>query len=168
VNPAVYARSSAVIGRGNERRVTLVELSTRLNPWVSAVLRSPFHWLLSPGLMLITVTGRRTGRRYTIPVGYHEMPDALVILVGDAPAKQWWRNYREPGGIEVWLRNRSRHGVARVLPAGSAEFRARLEASFQRSRLIPWLFGIDFDPAVGLTDEQVRRFDRSSAVVKVS
>ena len=52
----------------------------RINPLVAAVLRSPFHWLLSFGLMLITVTGRRSGRRYTIPVGYQRHGDLLVTL----------------------------------------------------------------------------------------
>ena len=37
-------------------RKRLVGLSMRFNPFVTAVLRSPLHWLLSPGLMLVTVT----------------------------------------------------------------------------------------------------------------
>ena len=63
-----------------------VRASMRMNGVVDFVLRSRFHWLLSRGLTLITVTGRRSGRRYTIPVGYLETPDALVVLVGDAPS----------------------------------------------------------------------------------
>ena len=45
-------------------------LMTRLNPVIGAVLRSPLHPLLSHGLALLHVTGRRSGRRYWIPVGY--------------------------------------------------------------------------------------------------
>lgn len=148
--------------------MTLVQLSMRLNPLVSAVLRSPLHWFLSSGLMLITVTGRKTGRRYTIPVGYHEMDDAIVILVGEAPRKQWWRNYRDERSIDIRLRNHVRRGVGRVLDGRSSEFRERVDASFRRSRLIPWLFGIPFDPGTGLTDEQVRRFDQQAVAVKVT
>ena len=59
-----------------------VRLSMRMNWLVDLVLRSRLHWLLSSGLTLITVTGRRTGQRYTIPVGYLETPDAVVVLVG--------------------------------------------------------------------------------------
>ena len=69
--------------------MTLVQLSTRLTPVCTAILRSPLHWLLSPAPMLITVTGRKTGRRYTIPVAYNQMADAIVILVGEAPRKMW-------------------------------------------------------------------------------
>jgi hypothetical protein len=93
--------------------MTLVQVSTRLNPVCTAILRSPFHWLLSPALMLITVTGRKTGRRYTIPVAYNQMADAIVILVGEAPRKMWWRNYRTPGPIALYLRRECLKGTAR-------------------------------------------------------
>ena len=36
---------------------------SRLNPLMLAILRSPLHALLSAGLMALTVTGRRSGRR---------------------------------------------------------------------------------------------------------
>src|SRR5215475_8539263 len=87
-----------------------VRLSMRLNPVIAAVLRSRAHWLMSRGLTLITVTGRRSGRRYTIPVGYLETADAVVVLVNDAPTKTWWRNYLQPGPIEMQLRGGHRSG----------------------------------------------------------
>src|SRR5215471_10859027 len=111
-----------------------VRVSMRINPLVDVVLRSRFHWLLSRGLTVITVTGRRTGRRYTIPVGYLEVSDAVVILVNDAPSKTWWRNYNQPGPIEVLLRGVLRRGRAVVIPARSEEFRRSAEESFRRSR----------------------------------
>ena len=43
-----------------------------INPFVKAVLRSPVHRLLSGSLVLLTYTGRRSGRRYTLPVMYAE------------------------------------------------------------------------------------------------
>ena len=65
---------------------------SRLNPLIGLVLRTPLvHWALSPGLMLITVTGRKTGRRYTIPVGYQRTRDDFTVLVSEAWRKQWAR-----------------------------------------------------------------------------
>jgi len=146
----------------------LVRLSTWLNPIVAAILRSRFHRLLSPGLMLITVSGRKTGRRYTIPVGYHEADDAVVILVADAPSKVWWRNYRQAGPIELRLRGKEFRGSATVVPAGGAEFRQRAEASFGRARLIPWIFGIAYDRETGLTDAQVKQLAEQAVIVRVA
>jgi deazaflavin-dependent oxidoreductase (nitroreductase family) len=147
---------------------TLVRLSMRLNPMVSAILQSPLHWLLSPGLMLITVTGRKSGRRYTIPVGYHDAGDAIVVMVGEAPSKQWWRNYRTAGPIEVQVRRRWLQGQALVLPPDSLEFRERADASFRRSRLISWMFGIAYDARAGLTDAQVRQVSQRAAIVRIT
>jgi hypothetical protein len=42
---------------------------SRLNPLIAGLLRSPLHPLLSPGLLLLTVTGRHSGRATAIPVG---------------------------------------------------------------------------------------------------
>jgi deazaflavin-dependent oxidoreductase (nitroreductase family) len=146
----------------------LVRLSIRLAPLITAILRSRLHWLLSPGLMLITVTGRRTGRRYTIPVGYHQVEDAIIILVAEAPHKVWWRNYREARPIELRLRGKGLRGTAVVLPPGSAEFRQRADASFRRARFIPWIFGIDYDRRTGLTHAQATQLAEQAVIVRVS
>src|SRR5205807_3639321 len=42
------------------------------NPVLRMVLSSPLHPLVSRHLALITVTGRRSGRRHTFPVAYRE------------------------------------------------------------------------------------------------
>ena len=146
----------------------LVRLSTRLNPVVAATLRSPLHWLLSSGLMLITVTGRKTGRRYTIPVGYHQVADAIIVMVGEAPSKTWWRNYRSPGPIELRVRGKLLRGSAQLLPPDSTEFRRRADASFRRGRVIPWIFGVDFNQRTGLTDEQLRQLGQHAAIVRIT
>jgi len=42
------------------------------NLFVIGLLRSPLHRLASGSLLLITYRGRRSGRRFTIPVIYAE------------------------------------------------------------------------------------------------
>jgi deazaflavin-dependent oxidoreductase (nitroreductase family) len=84
------------------------------NPVVGAVLSSPLHPLLSGGLALITVTGRRSGRRYTFPVGYRQDGDRVTITVGWPERKQWWRNLREGGPVEMRIRGRRRAGRAQA------------------------------------------------------
>lgn len=69
------------------------------NDFMSWVLRSPFHGMLSSGMMLITVTGRRTGKKYTTPVEYYCQNSDLWVLT--SRNRTWWRNLR--GGAEVSL-----------------------------------------------------------------
>ncbi len=41
-----------------------------LNVGVGLLLRSPLHGLVSGRIMLLTVTGRRSGRPFTVPVSH--------------------------------------------------------------------------------------------------
>jgi hypothetical protein len=67
---------------------------------IKGLLRSPLHRLASGYLALITVTGRRSGREYTFPVGYSERNGRVVIGVGWPERKSWLRNLREPAPFD--------------------------------------------------------------------
>ncbi len=69
------------------------------NDFMAWVLRSPFHGMLSNGMMLITVTGRKTGRKYTTPVGYYRAGEYLWVIT--SRERTWWKNLR--GGAQVGL-----------------------------------------------------------------
>ena len=69
------------------------------NDFMSWMLRSPFHGVLSNGMMLLTVTGRKTGRKITFPVGYYEENGYLWVIT--SRDRTWWKNLQ--GGAEVGL-----------------------------------------------------------------
>lgn len=69
------------------------------NDFMSWILCSPFHGMLSNGMMLITFTGRKTGRKFTTPVGYYEAGGYLWVIT--SRDRTWWKNLR--GGAEVDL-----------------------------------------------------------------
>jgi hypothetical protein len=74
------------------------------------ILRSPLHRLLSDSLMLLTFTGRKTGKRYTIPVGYTREVDTLTFF-----GYSWWKNLRGGRPVVVHLQGRERTGLAEVI-----------------------------------------------------
>jgi deazaflavin-dependent oxidoreductase (nitroreductase family) len=84
------------------------------NPVIRAVLRSPLHPLLSRRLALITVTGRKTARTFTFPVGYERAGDTVRIGVGWPERKRWWRNLLQEGRVEMVLGGKKRSGTARA------------------------------------------------------
>ena len=69
------------------------------NDFMAWVLRSPFHGILSKGMMLITVTGRKTEKKYTTPVEYYDQGGYLWVIT--SRNRTWWRNLK--GGAEVSL-----------------------------------------------------------------
>jgi hypothetical protein len=62
-------------------------LNRVVNPLVRWLIRSPLHRLASRRLALITYTGPRSGRRYTIPVGY-QMAGAQVTINVASPDRK--------------------------------------------------------------------------------
>lgn len=140
---------------------------SRFNPVVAAVLRSPFHWLLSPGLLLLSYTGRVSGRRVTIPVGYQRSGDRVTILVSEASAKRWWRNFREPADVSLRIRGRNRRGRAELVPPDAPAFRESAERTLRRVPGMRRVFKVDFDRRRGLTPEQLRRLAHEIAVVVI-
>ena len=148
--------------------IDLDRLASRLNSAVAWILRSRLHGLLSRGLMLITVTGRRSGRRYQIPVGYQRAGATITVLVSKPERKRWWRNYRSPGPVELRVRGEPLRGEARVVPADTPEFREAIEATLRR---MPWLarqFGIAYRRGGALGDAQWRIVAERAAVVRIA
>jgi deazaflavin-dependent oxidoreductase (nitroreductase family) len=75
------------------------------NPILTWLLRSPLHGLLSESTMLITVTGRKSGKEIILPVGYVDMGEELLTV--SFRRRSWWRNLR--GGAPVTVRLRGRN-----------------------------------------------------------
>jgi hypothetical protein len=90
-------------------------INRRVNPLVGWVLRSPAHRLLSRHLALITVTGRRSGRSYTLPVAYVTTPEGVTVRVAAPEAKTWWRNLRSRASVELLMRGTPRRGSAQAV-----------------------------------------------------
>jgi hypothetical protein len=82
-------------------------------------MRSPLHWLASRRVALISYTGRRSGRRFTIPVGYEIAGLQVTITVGSPERKVWWRSLTGTGApVELLIRGRRRTGHAIATRAG--------------------------------------------------
>lgn len=77
------------------------------NALLTPVLRSRLGRRM-PELALLSFTGRRTGKRFTVPVGYYRLDGRGVVLT----ASRWKANLR--GGSDVVVVNR---GVAEPMRA---------------------------------------------------
>lgn len=81
------------------------------NGLVNLILRSPLHSFASYSLMSITYTGYKSGKIYTVPIGYvYESDDNDVeeeaVLTTSFRHRTWWRSLR--GGVPVTLRLRGK------------------------------------------------------------
>jgi deazaflavin-dependent oxidoreductase (nitroreductase family) len=82
------------------------------NVLARAVLQAPvLHRLVSNRMLIITVTGRRTGKRYCVPVGYVGIDGRLLIGTGG----NWYRNLRPDTPVEVLVRRQTMRMLPQVI-----------------------------------------------------
>jgi len=92
-------------------------------PWVNRSMRA---MLTTPGLRhflgkafaVITVTGSKTGRRYTTPVQYLRQGPEYVVL--SQHGRMWWRNIRTRPQVELLVQGRTITGRAEIADADTA------------------------------------------------
>ncbi|MBI2333310.1 MAG: nitroreductase family deazaflavin-dependent oxidoreductase, partial [Chloroflexi bacterium] len=73
------------------------------NNFMAWVLCSLAYGLLS-GMMLITVIGCKTGKKYTLPVEYFEKDGYLWVVT--SRDRTWWRNLRNGADVELLLKHK--------------------------------------------------------------
>jgi hypothetical protein len=96
---------------------------------IAMLLRSPLHGAVSGRLTLITVTGRRTGREHTLPVGYSQQGTVITVPVMWPERKLWWRNLRDGASVRLRLRGNdvTGWGHAKVEQSGKTVVEIQLE-----------------------------------------
>ncbi len=80
------------------------------NPFMKWLLRSPFHVVVSRMYLLISFTGRKSGRAYATPVQYAQQGETLYIITSEGYT--WWKNLRGGAEVLVHLRGKTYSGHA--------------------------------------------------------
>ena len=88
------------------------------NGFNKAVLKSPLHFITSKNIMLVTFTGRKSGKSITTPVNYAQ--DGSIVRLTSQPERQWWRNLKATPEVVVHLRGKAMNGTAEVFEEGEA------------------------------------------------
>lgn len=82
------------------------------NPFMKMILRSPMHPLMSKDTAIITVTGKKSGTRYSLPVNYQRKDD--FILITSMKDRTWWRNLRGGADVRIRIRGEDFRGHAEI------------------------------------------------------
>lgn len=127
--------------------------NTLMNAMPTAILRTPvLHRLMSGRYLLLTFTGRTTGRQYRTPVAYRRT-GARLVLSTDSP---WWRNLEVEPAVSVLLRGRQQTGIARRVtdPAEAATELGRLVQEVPGYRRAA---GLSSQSGGGVSDDELLR-----------
>jgi deazaflavin-dependent oxidoreductase (nitroreductase family) len=77
----------------------------------AAILSSPLHGLLSSKRLVLTFTGRRSGKRYATPVNYLQRGREVLITTDSS----WWHNLDGGAPVELRLRGRRLRATAEAV-----------------------------------------------------
>lgn len=87
------------------------------NDFVKIMLKSPLHGLMGKTL-LIAFTGRKTGRKFAVPVNYYRELDALWVIT--KRSRNWWRNMKGGADVDLYLNGKKLKGFAEAILDESA------------------------------------------------
>lgn len=134
-----------------------------LNKLMTLILRSPLHGLVSSKVMLITFTGRKSGRSYTTPVSYMQRGDTITLFTHG----QWWKNCRD--GAPVWLRIRGRDlkGSAQTVVEDKDAIAEALAEHLRFNHIDAKAYGVTYSPDGSPRPDEVRRGAQDAVMLRV-
>jgi hypothetical protein len=145
---------------------TYAKILLRLNPLIRGLLRSPLHHVLSGRVMLIDFEGRKSGRAFSIPVGYTKIDSEFIVLISKPSTRSWWHNFREPWPAMLTIRRKRQRMEGIVVEPGSPEFRWCFEETFRRHADATKIYNFHFNAERGLTDEQFQTLSRERGAMR--
>lgn len=134
-----------------------------VNQAMKLVLRSPLHRLVSKNILLITFTGRKSGKSYTTPVSYSQDRD-LVTLFTHA---RWWKNLPGDTPVRLHLRGREVQGWAEPVAEDKQAVATGLARHLQTVPSDAGFYGVTFDGSRNPKTEEVAKAAQSVVMVRV-
>jgi len=125
-----------------------------MNPIMSAVLRTPLGALVRP-FALLEFHGRRSGTRFRVPVGWHEIDSGRVVITPAA----WRVNFRGGAPVGVYFHGRRSQLVGVLADDPKEVARALQDLAERRGSLRPVGIAVPTDHLV--TEDDVRAVDRA-------
>jgi deazaflavin-dependent oxidoreductase (nitroreductase family) len=84
------------------------------NAMIATMLQLPLvHRLMSNQILLLNFTGHKSGKRYSVPVGYVREGAKVTILT--KRIRTWWHNFQAAAPVEVRIEGKVYQGNARVV-----------------------------------------------------
>ena len=135
-----------------------------VNPVMRWLLQTPAHKMVSARLMLLTVTGRMSGKKYTIPVGYDRVGDILYAGTNG----RWAKNLRGGAPVEVLfqgVRHRARADLITDVDGLERAYREIHDAAPGYASALARSTGITFGPGGEVQRDAVVRAQAAGNVV---
>jgi deazaflavin-dependent oxidoreductase (nitroreductase family) len=134
-----------------------------VNKTMKAILRSPMHGVVSKTMLLISFTGRKSGKTYTTPVDYSQDGDQVTIFTHAS----WWKNLRDEAPVTLRIRGRDLQGVAEPVAEDKAAVAAGLSAHLRKVPSDAKYYGVTLDAQGNPNAEEVEKAAQTAVMIRV-
>ena len=134
-----------------------------VNRAMKFVLSSPVHGMLSKTILLITFTGRKSGKTYTTPVDYSQDGDQVTIFTH----ANWWKNLRGSAPVTLRIQGRELQGVAEPVAEDKQAVAAGLVAHLRKVPSDARYYGVTFDDHKNPRSEEVEKAVQNVVMIRI-
>ncbi len=134
-----------------------------VNRTMKLILRSPAHGMVDKTVLLITFTGRKSGKTYTTPVDYSQDGDQVTIFTH----ADWWKNLRGGAPVTVRIRGRELQGLAEPVAEDKQAVAAGLTAHLRKVPSDAKYYGVTFDELGNPRADQVEKGAQTVVMIRV-
>lgn len=135
-----------------------------VNRSMEFLLRSPMHGMLSQSLLLISFTGRVSGKTFTTPVGYSQCGDQVYIFSHN----KWWKNLEGGAPVSLRIRGQDLQGLAEPVSRDKQAIAAGLSAHLRKVPSDARYYDVTFDENGEPRQDEVERAAQSVVMILVS
>ena len=135
-----------------------------MNTIMKTLLRSPMHGAVSEMIMVLTLTGRKSGKTYHVPVSYMRDGDTVTCFTRAG----WVKNLAGGASVQVRIQGELYYGTAHptddidAVMAGAREWEAK-----HGHEALPRI-GVMVDTAQSPSDETLRREVAGRTMVRIT
>jgi deazaflavin-dependent oxidoreductase (nitroreductase family) len=133
-----------------------------VNKAMKFVLRSPVHGMVSKTVLLITFTGRKSGRSYTTPVSYSQHDDQVYIFTHAV----WWKNLRFGSPVTLRIQGRELRGLAEPVAEDKQTIADALSAHLRKVPSDARYYGVTFDDHKNPRAEEVEKAVQTVVMIR--
>ena len=124
-----------------------------VNKAMKLVLGSPLHGMVSKTVLLISFTGRKSGKTYTTPVSYSQCNDQVTIF----SHADWWKNLSGGAPVVLRIQGRELKGLAEPVVEDKQAIAAGLIAHLRKVPSDARYYGVTFDDHKDPRAEEVEK-----------
>ena len=134
-----------------------------VNQAMKFVLRSPAHGMVSKTILLLTFTGRKSGKTYTTPVSYSQAGDQVYIFTH----ADWWKNLRRGTPVTLRLRGRELRGLPEPVAEDKQAIAARLATHLRQVPFDAKFYRVTLDDQGNPNMEEVEKAAQKTVMIRI-